>query len=123
MKKTVRLHIKINIVVQTATSHTSGLADFTRTTLCYAQNQNSDDAWVAEANGPRFNFLFQLNYISIVFETFLEVLQLLAFLFLDGQGNLAAAIKEFAHLLKLRDATAARCHSWGANSNTSRRQS
>mmetsp|Transcript_109442 Transcript_109442/g.274134 ORF Transcript_109442/g.274134 Transcript_109442/m.274134 type:complete len:517 (+) Transcript_109442:95-1645(+) len=78
--------------------------------------------WVAKADGPSLHLLAQLHHIRVVGQARLEVLQLLALLLLDLQGDLAAAVQELGDLLEVLRGAAAGGHRRRADAHAARRQ-
>merc|ERR1712194_293894 len=83
----------------------------------------SSQTWVTEAAGPGLHFRLQCNHLGIRLETRLKILQLLALLLLDLQGNLADPVQEEGNLLELIRVAPSRRHGWGANAHTTGRES
>merc|ERR1719161_1031631 len=77
-------------------------------------------ARVTETCCPSLDLLLKGSHILIALQALLEILQLLALLLLDLQGNLATARKELCDFLELFRAAASCCHGWCTNADTSR---
>merc|ERR1719362_2594184 len=70
----------------------------------------ASDAREAEGGGEGLHLLLELLQVLVPLEAHLKVLEFLALLLLDGQGDLAAAVQEACDLLEVRGVAAPRGH-------------
>merc|ERR1712139_434199 len=68
---------------------------------CTQAATNLDNTRVPKPGSPRLDLFLELKDISILFQTFFKILQLLAFLALDLQGYLTAPVKKLCNLLPM----------------------
>ena len=86
------------------------------------QNQNQDDSSDA-GETLLLEVRTWTGHLGVSWDGSLEVFELLALLSLDLQGDLAAAVEEFADLPEILLCAAPRGHGRGPHADTSRRQS
>merc|ERR1712113_1070762 len=80
------------------------------------------DTRVAERARPCLDVSFQLSRVVVAGKTELEIFQLLPFLFLDLQGDLAASVEEEADGFEVLCGAATCCHCRGTNADSAWRE-